>query len=80
MTPQVCFHECLNQGQNIKFYGIKNGTDCYCGSKLSYHGDFNGYEVPRSACNINCPGDPRQKCGGASELNLYSITGMMSHH
>ena len=36
MTPRVCFLECLNQGAHIKFYGLKNGTDCYCGEKLRY--------------------------------------------
>ena len=36
MTPRVCFLECLNQGPNIAFYGLKNGIDCYCGEKLRY--------------------------------------------
>ena len=61
MNREICFLECLNQGPNIKFYGIKNGIDCYCGEKLSFHGKSNGYEVPRSACNIPCPGDSTQE-------------------
>ena len=36
MTPHVCLLECLNQGPHIAFYGLKNGTDCYCAEKLRY--------------------------------------------
>ena len=75
MTPHVCFLECLNQGPLIRFYGIKNGTDCYCGDKLSFHYDFNGIEISQSSCNIPCPGDLSKRCGGSKALNLYSIIG-----
>ena len=92
MTPHVCFLECLNEGPMIRFYGIKNGTDCYCGDKLryflnlkcvkiaffSFHYDYNGLELARSSCNIRCPGDPSKKCGGAKALNLFSITSELS--
>ena len=37
MTPRVCLLECLNQGLDILFYGLKGGTDCYCGEKLRYN-------------------------------------------
>ena len=91
MTPRVCFLECLNQGPNIAFYGLKNGIDCYCGEKLryfhvkseqkililfSFHRQFNGIDVPRSSCNIPCPGDPSENCGGSKELRLFSMIGI----
>ena len=36
MTTHICLQECLNQGPHIGFYGLKNGTDCYCGEQLRY--------------------------------------------
>ena len=41
----------------------------------SFHGHFNGIDVPMSSCDILCPGDPLQSCGGTTELRLFSITG-----
>ena len=70
MTPEVCYWECKNVG--YIYYGLKNGNECHCGSKLNFNGNLAGEEVERALCNVPCKGDETQKCGGYDKISLYT--------
>ena len=70
MTPEVCYLECSNLGH--RYYGLKNGDECHCGSNPNFHGKFTGFQVSNDACNIPCPGNKSKKCGGETTLSFYT--------
>ena len=75
MTPEVCYLECSNLG--YRYYGLKNGDECHCGSNPNFHGKFTGFQVSNNACNIPCPGDKSSRpkmCGGETTLSFYTIS------
>ncbi|KAJ0161756.1 hypothetical protein CTA2_5649, partial [Colletotrichum tanaceti] len=44
-----------------KRYAALFGSDCFCGDTID---DVNEQLRPEAECNIPCPGNPRQRCGG----------------
>lgn len=64
LTTELCYNECMKQGltqeaQGSLFVGLMAGEYCFCGL------EFDANEVILStACNITCPGNPTEKCGG----------------
>merc|ERR1719228_1831848 len=64
-TPALCTEMCGVRGYS--FAGVNYGSECWCGND----------EPPRSKfaiaadCNMECPGDPSQKCGGGWRMNVY---------
>ena len=48
--------------------GVENGVDCYCGNKIP---DLN--PLPSQECDIQCPGNATQICGGDEKMNIYSL-------
>ena len=66
MTIMKCQDICTSG--YYQFYGLENGTDCYCG----YH--VYPYEkLPDSDCNIPCPGKADENCGGKSAMNIFKV-------
>ena len=65
MTPQLCTEMC--GVREYSFAGVNYGSECWCGND----------EPPRSKfaiaadCNMECPGDRTQKCGGGWRMNVY---------
>ena len=75
MTPEVCYLECSNLGH--RYYGLKNGNECHCGSSPNFHGKFTGFQVSNNACNIPCQGDKSSRpkmCGGETTLSFYTTS------
>ena len=56
-----------------------NGRDCYCGHGLTLSALWtepqpkNARIIPDVECNISCPGDFNEKCGGENNLNIFTI-------
>nr|XP_018898564.1 PREDICTED: uncharacterized protein LOC109031490 isoform X1 [Bemisia tabaci] len=66
LTPKRCFELCFRRG--FKFAGLQFGVECYCTNKeLDEH-----RKTVDSACQIPCPGDAAEKCGGKLRLNVYA--------
>ncbi|CAH1796584.1 unnamed protein product [Owenia fusiformis] len=61
-TARGCINHCFRNG--YIFGGIQNGKRCFCGNSYGKHG-------PSSDCNILCPGDPEQNCGGVNANMVY---------
>ena len=53
--------------QNIKFFGIVNGNDCYCSTwfKLTAGAGEN--------CDVKCAGDAGQLCGGQTKASVFAM-------
>jgi hypothetical protein len=75
MTIDMCTSFCQTQAtaKNVatyKYAAIEYGTECYCSSTLSNGASLQKYSTQ---CNMACPGNSAQNCGGANALNLFSL-------
>jgi len=67
MTPRVCFDFCRIQDR-MGFFGLLHGRDCYC---TPYYRSEAGGE--NEDCDLPCPGDQSQMCGGKHKSDIYSM-------
>ncbi|KAL0943523.1 LysM domain-containing protein [Colletotrichum truncatum] len=65
MTIEKCAKFCIDK--NFKLFGVQFGNECFCGSQRA----SGSTAANPDDCNMNCPGNPGQKCGGRSRLNIY---------
>jgi hypothetical protein len=70
MTQQRCTEGCKELG--YKLAGAENGVKCDCGD--TWQG---GQLLPISSCNIPCPGNSSQFCGGANALNVFNTSSII---
>eukprot|EP00752_Nemacystus_decipiens_P010979 g9756.t1 len=64
MTPEMCANYCEGE----EFFGTQYGVECWCSGEkdideLSRHGT--------GTCDMKCPGDSKQSCGGVWSMSLY---------
>ncbi|XP_058054885.1 xylosyltransferase oxt [Anopheles bellator] len=64
-SPEKCIRLCLQSG--YPFAGVQYGYECFCGDEVPKA----VAKLPDSSCNIKCPGDPKQACGGYFAINVY---------
>ncbi|KAL2126600.1 hypothetical protein VTI74DRAFT_565 [Chaetomium olivicolor] len=64
LTVTECEAACFSD--NFQYAGVKAGTDCWCGTFVG-----NSWTENQEDCNIHCPGDSAQICGGASVFNVF---------
>ncbi|KAF8249168.1 WSC-domain-containing protein [Wilcoxina mikolae CBS 423.85] len=64
LTPQMCQQHCTSL--SFPLSGVEYSTECYCGTVLS-----SGATLGSQNCNMPCPGDVTQICGGPSALSIY---------
>uniref|UniRef100_A0A182XMH0 protein xylosyltransferase n=1 Tax=Anopheles quadriannulatus TaxID=34691 RepID=A0A182XMH0_ANOQN len=64
-SPEKCIRLCLQSG--YPFAGVQYGYECFCGDEVPKV----SAKLPDSSCNIKCPGDPKQACGGYFTINVY---------
>lgn len=65
-----CVERCFYN--DYDYAGLQLGNQCFCGN----HGEHNYTqygELPQSSCNINCPGNENQVCGGSMAMTVLSI-------
>ena len=65
-TIQRCTSVCAQGGNTIA--GINFGTQCFCGTALTYLAT----QVIDSSCATPCPGNASEICGGSNRLSLFS--------
>ena len=66
MSPKVCFDFCKTVPK-MGFFGILNGNKCYCEPY------FKQMAGDSSMCDVACPGDKTNICGGASKSSIYAM-------
>lgn len=71
MTIEYCAALCLEQ-PSIAYYMAVHDFQCFCGTQQSIRNNLLAY--PDTSCNIPCPGNASQSCGGDVEA-VNSSTG-----
>ncbi|XP_073968810.1 xylosyltransferase oxt [Rhodnius prolixus] len=64
-SPTNCMNLCLQSG--FPYAGVQYGSECFCGAVEPP----SSAKLPDSSCNMKCPADPRQACGGFYTVNIY---------
>jgi len=59
-----CGDTCFQAGYSLA--GVEYGDECYCGNAILY--DYGSSEQ----CNMPCPGNPSNTCGGPDAMQVYS--------
>ncbi|KAM7194466.1 putative fungistatic metabolite [Naviculisporaceae sp. PSN 640] len=70
MTVDECEYFCTGSGHRL--WGVEYTGECYCGNSLS-PGSFPTFP---DECNIPCPGNSNETCGGLRRLSLYGTDGI----
>ena len=50
------------------YAGVQFGSHCFCGNSYGKYG-----QLPESRCNVTCPGDHSQICGGPGANSVYGL-------
>jgi len=67
MTLQSCVNKCVAGGYTIA--GMEYGQQCFC-DNFVYNGGAKA--ATQADCNMNCAGNPAQKCGAGGRITMYS--------
>ncbi|KAF9051931.1 WSC domain-containing protein [Panaeolus papilionaceus] len=67
-SVESCTALCQSKGYALA--GLQYGSECWCDSYLPY-----GLQAPEADCNMPCPGDPLQLCGGSMRMQMYVNSG-----
>ena len=51
------------------FSGVEYRTQCFCGRRL----ESKGVTYPKSKCNMSCPRNKKEKCGGTWAINISQL-------
>ena len=65
-SPHECVETCLQNG--FLLAGVKSGSWCHCGNEIPMKS-----KVEENNCDLICPGNFTQKCGGQSFMNVYEV-------
>ncbi|PAA85599.1 hypothetical protein BOX15_Mlig003972g1 [Macrostomum lignano] len=68
MNQRFCARIC-NKQYTASFFGLLNGTKCYCGNEIVKE----DYLTNKRYCNLNCPGNRKEKCGGEIGMLAFEI-------
>ncbi|XP_001604139.2 xylosyltransferase oxt [Nasonia vitripennis] len=68
-SPEHCAYMCLQSG--FPYAGVEYSMECFCGKEEPSKTN----QLPDSSCNMKCPGDPKQPCGGYLTINIF-LTGI----
>jgi glucan endo-1,3-alpha-glucosidase len=66
LTVDKCLAECESKG--FIYGGVQGGTECFCGAKPS-----RAYQYNPNNCDVPCPGDNTETCGGGWGLELFQL-------
>ncbi|XP_058802558.1 xylosyltransferase oxt isoform X3 [Phymastichus coffea] len=66
-SPEHCAYMCLQSG--FPYAGVEYSYECFCGREKPLKTN----QLPDSSCNMKCPGDAKQICGGYLTLNVFFI-------
>ena len=68
MTIEMCLSACRSHG--FPYAGLEWKTECYCGHAPE-DGFFDKWTWS-SKCNLFCPGNGSQNCGGIGGMSIWS--------
>ncbi len=50
------------------FLFLLDSSQCFCGTSYGRYG-----QAPETDCNMNCPGNGNQKCGGVWRNSVHAV-------
>lgn len=65
-TQEDCAKACAMRDKTFSYFGLQNGTSCYCGKD---HGKYG--KLSDDKCNITCDGNDAETCGGHEANNVF---------
>nr|CAD7592662.1 unnamed protein product [Timema genevievae] len=68
-SPKHCMNMCLQSG--FQYAGVQYSTECFCGNEEPP----STARLPDSSCNMKCPADPREACGGIHSPSAKRVRG-----
>ncbi|CAG2062330.1 unnamed protein product, partial [Timema podura] len=68
-SPKHCMNMCLQSG--FQYAGVQYSTECFCGNEEPP----STARLPDSSCNMKCPADPREACGGIHSPSAKRVCG-----
>ncbi|XP_053397249.1 uncharacterized protein LOC123551743 isoform X2 [Mercenaria mercenaria] len=71
-TGNNCKYRCTVS--QYRYAGTEYAMQCFCGNKLK---DFE--KTPDSECDMICPGNADEYCGGSWRISIYDIGGMLEN-
>ena len=85
MTVKMCKELCFDGNRDDEaggyaYAGVQNRDECWCGNNKP--DQPKKHRIKQSECNMPCPGDNSQKCGGPNgpalaKMNVYRNKGMV---
>ena len=63
-SPEECVRYCYMQ--KFPLAGLQSGRECFCGKAVD-----SCNKITEDKCDIACPGNATQKCGGNYTMNIY---------
>ena len=71
LTVDICINYCLDQQRDVyvRYAGVEAGNECICGTEGDKYNQCG--ERADADCNITCPGDNSQMCGGDKAIAVY---------
>jgi hypothetical protein len=70
LTPETCADFCAQMDPAYTIGGVEYGTQCYCGVEMNENSKL---DDPDHKCDMPCPGNPAEKCGGGCAISVYEI-------
>ncbi|KAF3391643.1 WSC domain-containing protein [Penicillium rolfsii] len=67
-TVEACQSKC--QALGFLYAGMEYGTQCFCGNAIMNDAP----PIALSNCNVPCPQNSAEFCGGSNAINLYAVT------
>eukprot|EP00903_Cladosiphon_okamuranus_P018095 g16653.t1 len=65
MSPELCAKYC--EGED--FFGVQYGVECWCSGEKDADDDL--FRHGMGNCDMRCPGNSNENCGGKWSLSLY---------
>ena len=69
MTIAMCLSHCRANGYS--YAGVEYKEECHCGNYPE--GGFDSRYTWPNKCDMKCPGDASQNCGGAGAMSVWSV-------
>ena len=66
VTQELCVRECAIREEGFSYFGLQNGTKCFCGENYGKYG-----KAPEDKCDRRCRGNEDENCGGETYNMVY---------
>ncbi|XP_072040001.1 uncharacterized protein [Amphiura filiformis] len=73
MSIKMCTNFCLSRTTTMRYAGVQNGNQCFCGVESSHYARL-GMAAAENECDKACRGNPDEICGASWLMSIYDLT------